>query len=115
MSTHQAAHDRSNDSEVSVFFALATIFLGAALAVVCLVAALMWVDARDSESSDGPAASAAPVASHDAHAAAATATGGLTSYAGAAPANADELAIAHKPYPAFRLARRVRSRTSTSR
>jgi len=31
---------------------------------------------------------------------AATAAGGLTSYAGAAPANADELAAAHRAYPA---------------
>ncbi len=99
MSTHQAARYRSDDSELSAFFILAIVFLAAALAVVCVVAVLMWTDARASDSSAAaaaPAAPAAPAATHTEHAAA----GSLESFAGAAPDDAEAIATAHKPFPA---------------
>jgi nitrite reductase (NO-forming) len=74
--------------------------LGVLVAVLGLVAVLMWTDAHDAKTAANraaaSAASAAPAADMHAHATAA----GLESYAGAAPANADALAEAHTPYPA---------------
>jgi nitrite reductase (NO-forming) len=87
------------ENETNAMFAVAAVLLGGALAVVCFFALLMWADARNARS-DTPAQSLQPAAAaHDAHAAA-TGSTGLTSFAGAAPDNADALAAAHKPYPA---------------
>jgi nitrite reductase (NO-forming) len=71
--------------------------------VLGLVAVLMWVDANDAKNSArhaaakaGQAAPMAGMAGMDMSAA----SSGLTSYAGAAPANAAALGAAHKPFPA---------------
>jgi nitrite reductase (NO-forming) len=79
----------STSSDSHPFFAVASILLGLLVAILGFFALLMWVDARQQRD-------AAPAASDAVH----ETTGSLTSYAGAAPADADALATAHKPYPA---------------
>ena len=96
MSTHQVGRYRSDESEVSALFALAVVFLGAALAVVSVAAVLMWLDGRDSQPAAAAPAQAAPAAGHDAHSSAGT----LESFAGTAPDDADAIATAHEPFPA---------------
>ena len=71
------------------------------LLVVALgtVAILMWSDARHSRSNTGSTAN--PTSTMPGmDMSTSVNTGSLTSFAGAAPANADALAAAHKPYPA---------------
>ena len=81
----------------------AAIMLGLTVSVVGLLALFMWSDARDAREptpavASGNAHDVAPAAGTDVHAH--TTAAGLESYAGAAPANAEDLAAAHKPYPA---------------
>jgi nitrite reductase (NO-forming) len=93
----------ADESFKTAFFGAAALLLGLLVAVLGFAALMMWLDARD--------------ARHDANTAvASSSTGGgsmagmdmsssadlgsLTSYSGAAPANADTLASAHKPYSA---------------
>jgi len=85
---------------------VATILLGLAVAVVSLFALFMWSDAHNSRGSSS-SDTAATMSGHDMAAmpgmdmsGANAAAGELTSYAGAAPADADALATAHKPFPA---------------
>ena len=75
--------------------------MGLLVVVLGTVAVLMWSDARNARghSSSAPAANATSAMPGMDMSASAN-TGTLTSYAGAAPANADELAAAHTPYPA---------------
>jgi nitrite reductase (NO-forming) len=73
--------------------AVTAVLLGILVAVLGLVSVLMWADAHDARSTVNHAA-AAPAASSG------LSMGALTSYAGAAPADAADLAIAHTPYPA---------------
>jgi nitrite reductase (NO-forming) len=86
-------------------WAVASLLLGLLVGVLGLVAALMWVDARNARED----VSAAPAATSDSMASmpgmkmgapAAGSSGQLESYADAAPTNAGALAAAHKPYPA---------------
>ena len=86
-------------------WAAIVVILGFLVAVLAFVAVLMWTDAHDAENAANRAAasaagqSATPAgADTDTHAHATAA--GLDSYAGAAPANADALAEAHRPFPA---------------
>jgi len=75
--------------------------LGILVAVLGFFALFMWIDARDAKDAANRAAdkaAAGVVTPSDAHAHATAA--GLTSFAGAAPANADAMAKAHKPFPA---------------
>jgi nitrite reductase (NO-forming) len=73
-----------------------SLLLGLLVGVLALVSVLFWLDARGAGTTAGPG----PVAvSHD-HAAAVDTAGGLTSFAGAKPANADALAKKHKAFPA---------------
>jgi nitrite reductase (NO-forming) len=110
--SHGAVHplgrnrQQPSGSGGSPFFAALSLLLGLLVGVLALVAVLMWADAHDASTSADRAAAATastPVAGEqgmDMGSTAAASTGGLTSYAGAAPANADALAIAHKPFPA---------------
>jgi len=96
----------NRNSDSGAFFALASLALGFLVAVLGAVAIFMWGDAHSAKNAARTAA--AQVASGrsgqmtmpmtDTPSAGA---GGLTSYAGAAPANADALAAAHRPYPAL--------------
>src|ERR671935_245231 len=70
----------------------------ALVGVLGFFALLMWIDAHNARD-DAQRAAAAATQSGTATGATASA-GSLTSYAGATPANADEIAAAHKPYPA---------------
>ena len=100
---HGTLSRRAARSDSTGFYAAISLLLGFLVAVLGLVAILMWVDAHDARNAADRAAtkigsSAAGAAAVDAHAHA-TASG-LESYAGAAPANAQALAAAHKPFPA---------------
>ena len=80
--------------------AIVAVFLGILVAVLGMIAVLMWADAHkartDANRAAAQAKSAAAMPGMDMSATAGT----LTSYAGAAPGNADALAAAHEPYPA---------------
>jgi nitrite reductase (NO-forming) len=84
--------------------AVAAMLLGLLVAVLGIFALLMWIDSRNAK--DAANRAAAQVASGqtmpgmDMSAGANAATAGLQSYAGAAPANADAIAAAHKAFPA---------------
>jgi nitrite reductase (NO-forming) len=88
---------------------VATGLLGFLVGVLGLVATLMWVDAHDARQASHSAGAAAAASMPGMPGMAATDMPGMattpsassmTSYAGAAPANADQLAAAHTPYPA---------------
>ncbi len=85
------------------------VVFGVAAAIVAVFAVfgvVLWADANHKSTTPEQAAANAPQASANHSMAgmdmsgASTAPGPLTSFAGAAPANADELAEAHKPFPA---------------
>jgi nitrite reductase (NO-forming) len=96
------------DSESRALWAVVSLMLGILVAVLGFFALLMWIDAHKAKDAANRAAAKVTRASGDESMAGmpgmdmsgAGATGGLTSYAGAAPANADALASAHKPFPA---------------
>ncbi len=106
MASHPASvhtQPRASESIAGAFWMFAAIAIGFTAAVVGFFALLMWLDARDARDATPAVATAhaheaAPAAGTDVHAH--TTAAGLESYAGAAPANAEELAAAHKPYPA---------------
>ena len=82
--------------------AIVAVMLGILVAVLGFFALLMWVDAHNArDDAHKAAASAKNAVSMPGMDMSASATGaGLTSYAGASPANADALAAAHKAFPA---------------
>ena len=81
-------------ADSGIFWMVAALLLGLGISVIGFFAVMMWADARDSNSSSA----ATTLSSMDGVTSAAT--GALQSFAGAAPPNADELATAHKPFPA---------------
>ena len=83
------------ETDSGVFFKVATMLLGLGVGVLAVLAVIMWADARQNNDAAPATSATAPAATHD-HSTGA----GLTSYAGATPANADELAAAHTAYPA---------------
>jgi FtsP/CotA-like multicopper oxidase with cupredoxin domain len=81
------------------FYAAVSLLLGLLVGVLAPVAILLWLDARDARNDAKHAVARQGAAtSFDVHAHATAA--GLESYAGAAPANAEALAKAHKAFPA---------------
>jgi nitrite reductase (NO-forming) len=81
---------------------VATMLLGALVAVLAFLGLLMWADARDARddaAAPAPAAAAAPAAAHD-HATDHNTALPLNSFAGVVPDNAAALAEAHKAYDA---------------
>jgi hypothetical protein len=95
--------------------AVAAILLGGLVVVLALAAISMWMDARDARSEAGRPAAASTTTMPGMDMGATASAGALTSYAGAAPDNAAELAAAHVPYPAaLPPAQAVPSRTSAS-
>src|SRR6266508_2043925 len=94
---------RASETSSGAFWMVATVLLGIAVAVIGFFALMMWADARESRD----AAVAQPAAAESV-----AATSGndqatdhntalpLNSFAGVVPANAAELAEAHKPYDA---------------
>ena len=85
---------RPVETESAVFAKVAALLLGILVAVLGLVALLMWADARDSRGT-----AVQPDAAHD-HATDHNVALPLSSFAGVVPENAAELAAAHKPYDA---------------
>ena len=85
-------------------WAVVSLLLGLLVAILGFVALMMWADAKNArdDATTTAAASAASMPGMDMSAASPgiTSLGDLQSYAAAAPANADALAAAHKPYPA---------------
>jgi nitrite reductase (NO-forming) len=95
MSTHTVPTPyRRPDSDSGAFAKMAAVLLGLLVGVVGFFALLMWADARDEPSAAAPAAQPA------AHATDHNTALPLNSFAGVVPANAQELAAAHKPYDA---------------
>jgi nitrite reductase (NO-forming) len=87
------------------FFAVVSLLLGLLVGVLALAALGLWVEAHNAaNSADRAAATSSGTPSSmpgmDTGGTANAGTGALTSYAGAAPENADALAAAHKPFPA---------------
>jgi len=90
----------------SALLGVTSMMLGILVAALAFFGLFTWIDARNAKDAANRAAdkvaTGAPastsVAAHDMHAHATAA--GLESYAGAAPANAVELAAAHKAFPA---------------
>lgn len=83
------------------FAGAAAALLGVLVGVLAIFGLLMWLDARQARDDANQAAAstgASGMAGMDMGAA--SSTGSLTSYAGAAPANAADLAAAHTPYSA---------------
>jgi nitrite reductase (NO-forming) len=95
-STGYAGRPERHDSGLA---GAAAALLGILVAVLGFFALMMWTDARNARN-DANRAAAAATGSMPAMEMSASAAGSLTSYAGAAPANADALAVAHEPYPA---------------
>jgi FtsP/CotA-like multicopper oxidase with cupredoxin domain len=82
-----------------------SLLLGLLVAILGFFALMMWIDAHNAK--DAANRAAASVSGSDGMAGmpgmaigASPSTAGLQSYSGAAPANADALAAAHKPFPA---------------
>ena len=78
----------------------AAVLLGILVAVLGFFALMMWVDARHARDDADRAAASATGSMSGMDMSSSSSAGSLTSYAGAAPANAEELATAHEPYPA---------------
>src|SRR5439155_9006702 len=83
---------RSDEGYGSALFGAAALLMGLLVAVLGFAVVMMWLDARNNDKQKAPAATTTMPGMGD--------NGSLTSYAGAAPANAYALAMARKPYPA---------------
>ena len=94
-STHH--HSSSGPSPSGAFWMAATVLLGIAVSIVGFFALMMWADARESNDATEPATTTAAAPAHD-HATDQSANTALplNSFAGVVPANATELAEAHK-------------------
>src|SRR5215470_14448174 len=105
---HPTPHRSVSETPSGAFWIVATAMLGVLVAVIGFFALMMWADARNSRDSASTSASSTAAAANSGASSmpgmdmsgSTAASGDLTSYAGAAPANADELAAAHVPYPA---------------
>src|SRR5262245_37073294 len=100
---HAAPPIPPQESDRFALVAVISVMLGILVGVLGIFAIAMWFDANDAKNAAERAAgkvtasgSAAAMPGMD-HSSAA---GGLTSYSGAAPSNAEELAKAHKPFNA---------------
>jgi nitrite reductase (NO-forming) len=102
--TSAAAYSGRSESDSRALAKMAALLLGLLVGVLGVFALLLWADARDARNAADRVAAkagnaAAVPAGQEALHAHSTAAG-LESYAGAAPANADALAKAHRPFPA---------------
>jgi nitrite reductase (NO-forming) len=98
----------SKDSDSHALWAVVSLMLGILVAILGFFALMMWVDAHNAK--DAANRAAAKVSGNGDQTMAGmpgmdmsettAASGAPTSYAGAAPANADALATAHKPFRA---------------
>lgn len=90
------------DSEgPSPMFAVASLLLGVLVVVLAFVAVFMWFDAHDArDAANRAAAQVSRPSGGQTAAMPGMNMGDLTSYAAAAPANAMDIAMSHKAYPA---------------
>jgi nitrite reductase (NO-forming) len=92
------------ESDSHAFLAVVTVLLGVLVSVLIVFGIFMWFDAHSAkDAANRAAAKAGSAATSMSSMPGMDMSGGgsgLTSYAGAAPANADALATAHKPFPA---------------
>jgi nitrite reductase (NO-forming) len=92
------------DSNSSGLWAAASLLLGLLVAVLGFVAVMMWIDAHNAKDAAnraaGKVASGSSMADMPGMDMSGAGSGALTSFAGAAPANADALAAAHRPFRA---------------
>ncbi|MEP6909399.1 MAG: multicopper oxidase domain-containing protein [Actinomycetota bacterium] len=93
MASHPASAPSPLETDSGAFFKVAAILLGFAVAVVGFVALMLWTDARNARGDASQAASRPAAMDHNAALP-------LSSFAGVVPANAQELAEAHKAYDA---------------
>ena len=101
-STGAIPHDESDSHALAAIVAM---ILGVLVAILSIFAASMWFDAHNAKSAAERAAAKATSGGDQSMAgmpgmSGSGTAGSMTSYAGAAPSNADALAIAHKPFPA---------------
>src|SRR6185312_5311781 len=90
-----------NSSDSEAFWGAGALLMGFLVAVLAFVSLMMWIDARNARDDVHHSAVATNTNAMPGMTGSSTAAiGSMTSYAGAAPANADELAAAHTPYPA---------------
>src|SRR5919108_5865415 len=87
----------SRESGSNALFAAVSLLLGILVAVLGFLALLMWADAHNAR--NAAESRQARMSEHVAPATSAS-LGELESFAGAAPSNAEQLAAAHRPYPA---------------
>ena len=98
----------SKDSDSHALWAVVSLMLGILVAILGFFALMMWVDAHNAKDAANRAAAKVSGSGDQTMpgmpgmdmSGTTAASGALTSYAGAAPANADALATAHKPFPA---------------
>jgi nitrite reductase (NO-forming) len=95
--SHPVHHRRRQETNGEAFAKAAALLLGLLVGTLAIVAVLLWADARQSRD-DASAAASAPAAEH--HAAQANTAQPINSFAGVVAPNAQELAMAHKPYEA---------------
>ena len=81
------------EPDSSAFYKAAALLLGLLVGFLGIVALLLWADSRENGASEAPAQPAAVTNDHNVALP-------LESFAGTVPANAQELAAAHKPYDA---------------
>jgi nitrite reductase (NO-forming) len=79
-------------------FAVVSLLLGILVAALGFFALMMWADAR--EAKDAAKSAEAKISKAAAAPASSAQLGALESFAGASPANAEDLAAAHRPFPA---------------
>ena len=94
---------RRRDGGNEAILGAAALLLGLLVAVLGVAAVFLWIDSHDAkDAANRAAAKTSPTTGMAGMPGMSTtaASGSLTSFAGAAPANADALAAAHVPYPA---------------
>jgi nitrite reductase (NO-forming) len=96
--SHPVHHRRRAETNGEALAKAAALLLGLLVGTLAIVAVLLWADARQSRDEASAAAAPAPAAAH--HAADANTAQPINSFAGVVAPNAQEIAMAHKPYEA---------------
>ena len=106
MSTHSATLPPPREAKSGAFWMVGCLLLGLAVGLLSIFYLLMWGDAHNARQDANAAVEmmggngSASMAGMDMSGAAMGSAGAMTSFAGAAPDDADALAAAHKPYSA---------------
>jgi len=111
-----SSHSAHPTSDSEAFWGAGALLMGFLVAVLGFVSLMMWIDARNARDDvhrSAPATSTNMAGMPGMTGSSAAAAGALTSYAGAAPANADALAAA-STFPLLQLAPLLAFRLSLS-